>query len=692
MYDKELFEKNLKAIGEANLKPLLDGIDETTIKKNKITLEDGDFNLTEDGHHIFINGAKKDAEIICNAVIKHPARILFGKPNMMFIDAHPSQPNNENSSSSEIEEVNIHEEEYLTKKYDDVSGDKHVGIFMKKISKTLEDLALKVTEKIQKENPYYLVSFGVGIGYHIETLFEKYKPKSIYILECDREMLWHSFNNYDWEPLIKKIKANGSKLNLIVEENEKNLLGKLNGSVQLETIIGLDTLTSVKISNHPKLNLVYSEFNSSKTSNLASYMGYTVDEYNMMKNSFRNLKTGNRRLLNKVRIKPKLPVVIVGSGPSLEKNIDFIKKVREKVILISSGSSFAVLLKNGIYPDFQAVLERAKGNFDRHTELSKEYDLKRVVAILTTTIWPGSADYFKDSIFFLRPALSPLAVWCQNESEVLQGEGPQVTNTAFAFATRLEFKEIYLLGVDLGARDPARPRAENAWLTPGVEQRKLNIPVRGNFGRTVFTDNPLIQQRQTIENQILKIKKKEGKVINLGDGVLIAGAEARRCEDVDLPQPDVENLQAHIKELVEQFPKMSRERFLSDWESSQVRLSVANMTRSLKKAFEDEKKWSHNLIKKIDDINQYVNKPVKQQYAPRLLRGTIIRMSMYLQSLFNRTPADKEEIILERIKPIWYETMDLLEKEAYDLADELESEDEQFARDMDKIIIQSDQI
>jgi uncharacterized membrane protein YheB (UPF0754 family) len=196
----------------------------------------------------------------------------------------------------------------------------------------------------------------------------------------------------------------------------------------------------------------------------------------------------------------------------------------------------------------------------------------------------------------------------------------------------------------------------------------------------------LIQQRQTIESKIIKIKKNGGKVINLGDGVLISGAEARRCEDVVLPDPDVEDLKEHMRELVEQIPKMSRERFLSDWESSQVRLSVANMTRSLKKALEDESKWSHNLIKKLDDINQYINKPVKQQYAPRLLRGTVIRMSMYMQSLFYRTPEDKEEIILERIKPIWYETMDLLEKEAYDLADELESEDEQFARDMDKII------
>ena len=140
MYDKELFEKNLKAIGEASLRPLLTGVDETTIKKIKIPLENGDFNLTDDGHHIYTNGAKKDAEIICNAVIKHPARILFGKPNMMFMDAHPTQPNNEQSSSQEMEEVNIHEEEYLTRKYDDVSGDKHVGIFQKKITKTLEDL------------------------------------------------------------------------------------------------------------------------------------------------------------------------------------------------------------------------------------------------------------------------------------------------------------------------------------------------------------------------------------------------------------------------------------------------------------------------------------------------------------------------------------------------------------------------
>lgn len=662
----ELRERNLKAF-KGSVDSFVKQLQQSGMKSSLIK-EGDDWNVLLDGFPAFKKGAQVDAAELIASVKKSPTRILFGKPSLMFKDADLDAERGVESG----------EHEFLTQQYDDANKDVHVTKFQNDVAHAIEHLGLKVTEKVNRQSPYYVVSYGVGLGFQLKLIWDTWKPKNLIVCEADKEMLVHSLDVFDWASLIDEVRAAGSSITLIVDENDRNMLARLNGAVQGDCIIGLDGLLALKVSNHPVINVVFSEFQSAKTGNLASYMGYVVDEYNMMKNSFRNLREGNRRLLNTVRKKPELPVLIVGSGPSLEANLDFVKSVRDNVILMASGSSLAVLLRNGIYPDFQAVLERAKGNYERHVELSKEYDLKQIVAILTTTIWPGTADYFKDAVFFLRPALSPIGVFCHNDAEVLNGEGPQVTNTAFAFATRLGFKEIYLLGVDLGARDPSRPRAERAWLTPGLKQRELTIPVRGNFGRTVFTDNALIQQRVTIENQIQKINKTGGRVWNLGDGVRIHGAKPLAPSAVELAEANIDKT-SHVEELVQQFPILSRERFISDWESSQVRQNVCKMIRDLMKTVESAESWNHDVIKKIEIINQYIGKPLKQQYAPRLLRGSILRMAMFLQALMIRVPEEDESKVLEAIKPVWHDMMQRLEREAYELADELESEDPYFS-------------
>jgi len=314
--------------------------------------------------------------------------------------------------------------------------------------------------------------------------------------------------------------------------------------------------------------------------------------------------------------------------------------------------------------------------YDRHAEAAKEFDLSGIHVVLTTTIWPGIDAFFKDVIYFFRPALSPLGVFCKETAEILNGEGPQVTNTSFAFSRRLGFSEYYMLGIDLGAADPSHPRAEKAWISPGVKQRNLHIPVRGNFGRTVFTDRSLIQQRQTIENQLRSLSG--GPVFNLSGGVRIAGAAPKRPQEIELKPLTVDKKQL-VQELVEQFPVYTRERFIGAWESSGVRENVAEMISSMVSALEKSERWDNRLLKQIEDINSYLNKSLRKQYAPRLLRGSLLRMCMYVNAVFLRlVELDREKELFESVRETFIQTLRDIELEAYALADELENEDEYF--------------
>jgi hypothetical protein len=51
------------------------------------------------------------------------------------------------------------------------------------------------------------------------------------------------------------------------------------------------------------------------------------------------------------------PAVIISAGPSLLQSIDYIKKYRDKIVVIAVGISLRTLAKHGIKPDFAAIIE-----------------------------------------------------------------------------------------------------------------------------------------------------------------------------------------------------------------------------------------------------------------------------------------------------------------------------------------------
>lgn len=612
-----------------------------------------------DGQLLYKENARVSTEKQLKLFDRSPNRIVFNAPDRISKYELPAQE----------------EGAFLTRRYDDRATDDHHGMYVVEMTEWLKEHSVKVHAKPVAVKPYYMVIWGIGLGLHIKALLDKYTPTSVMLVDETLDGLYHSLDVVDWEELIGQIREQNIRFKIFIEKTKASIIGKIGSGIQTESLLGLDGLVNYPHLQTPLLKVALAEFQGPKSANLATFVGFCVDEFNMMKNSFRNLRSGTKRMLTKAKISANAPVIIVGSGNSLVQNIEMLRSMQDRAIIFSSGSSLKVLLKAGITPDFHANLERAKSIHERHVELVEAgYDLSQIYAVMTTTIWPEVDRFFKDTVYFLRPALSPLAVFCEDEAQVLYGEGPQVTNTAVSFMARLGVKEIYLLGVDLGTLDPAIPRAADAW--KGIRPRKLNIPVRGNSGRTVFTDQALLQQKTTLENMIRKHKGKL-EVFNLGSGALIEGAKTRRPEDVSLPPLDFDK-KAHVDELVTQFPVYNRERFLAAWDSASVRDSVAHLVNSMDTLMTRHDGWDSKLIKALEDVNQYINKPVRQQYAPRLLRGSVLRMMMHANSIILRVDEERRDEVIAGVKAVLSRQLRQLEFEAYSLADELESEDEAF--------------
>ena len=614
-------------------------------------------NIAKDEQLYYKNSVNDSAIAVAN-FIKRPNRLLLGRPSLSdkFIDPVKGG------------------EPWPTQPYDDLAEDAHYGRYLFEISAKLKDTGLSFGDAYTGD-PFYVVSYGVGSGLHLLPLIEHFKPKVFLIADTDPDGLYMSTFFIDWQKITELANAKGTTVKFVINKDVPKLHDAVRGTIMTGSLLGLDGLLAYIDNEIPLLKQAYYELIDPKSGNMASFIGYLVDEYNMMKNSFRNLRHGDKRVLVHCKVKSdKYPMLVIASGPSLEDNIEHVKRLQDRVIIITSGSSLKVLLQNGIKPDFHCNLERAKSIYERHVELSNEgFDLTDIYAVMTTTIWPGIDAFFKGTVYFLRPALSPLGIFCDSLDQVLYNEGPQVANTAFAFARRLAAKQIYMLGVDLGTSDPARPRAVGAW--QGIRPRKLAIPIRGNSGKTVFTDMQLIQQRDTLEQQVRKLNEVGGFCKNLGHGARVSGAPAAKIQDLELPELPRPKAEL-VKELFEQFPIYSRGKFETNWNSSVVREAVARFVKNFDRIL-SASGWTTSMVLELENLCQYVNKPLREQYPPRLIRGTLLRMLMHGNGIIQRAINEEDrEKMIPIVKNAVLEHLHRIEMEVYGLADELETEDE----------------
>lgn len=658
----DILNKNLIYL-EQKMPSAFKAIKETFPQSKLVANEQGQLNVENiDGSKCYVVDAKRETEHRLNLFFKQPVKLLIGRPAI--------------STGKFVEPEPKFNDEWATNKYDDRPEDHHYARYVDALSKELIEKNKLPSDKLFfQRNTIYLVVYGLGLGFHVKQLIEKYKPSFLIILDTSRDNLVHSASVCDWEDIIKISEESKTKIKMFFDKDPYKLHEFVKGTITANSLCGLDGLISYIGYEQPELKLAQQMLMDPKTGNLASFMGFITDEYNMMKNSFRNLRHGTKRMIGRAENKLRLPVLIVGSGPSLENSIEELKKHTNKFVLISSGSSLKILLQNGIKPDFHCNLERASSILERHQELiDLGFDLKDIYAVMASSIWPGVDSFFKDTVYFLRPALSPLGVFAENYDQVLFNEGPQVTNTAFAFSRRLAVKEIYLLGVDLGTTDKANPRSVGAW--KGQRERKLTIPIRGNKGKTVYTDMALLQQRDTLEAQIAKLREVGGNCYNLGDGAYIKGSTSINFDGIDssVTALQIDEKKKIVDEALKQFPVYSRKVFEHQWTNAIVREAIGRFCDEIRGVISGEG-WANDIVNKVEEICSYNNKAIRKQYPPRLLRGSLLRILIHAHGCVQRFNPDDYDEGVQIIKDHLINLLNLLEMEAYALADELESED-----------------
>lgn len=142
-----------------------------------------------------------------------------------------------------------------------------------------------------------------------------------------------------------------------------------------------------------------------------------------------------------------IPAVCVASGPSIEKQIPLLKKIKDKVIIIAADSIYEYLRTNGIIADFITVQERGEiiyNKFFRDRVIEKETILLSQSVVDSTVI-----KYCENKIITFKDLQYEMAF---NDVLGLNNNlfnGGSCANLSPALAVKLGCNPVILIGQDL---------------------------------------------------------------------------------------------------------------------------------------------------------------------------------------------------------------------------------------------------
>ena len=176
----------------------------------------------------------------------------------------------------------------------------------------------------------------------------------------------------------------------------------------------------------------------------------------LVANQLRNISAmKNGILLSRLKKKwnRSVPFIIVGAGPSLNKNVEVLKEVGDKACILCLDSAYPVLEKHGIRPHFVASVD-AKKNLDVFGDLT-DWD----IPLITMT----NAKYE-----LIRAAKGPIVWGYEGQEFPKEIRGPiggdddliptdyGVISLALSFALSLEVNQLVFIGLDLSYSEDGR--------------------------------------------------------------------------------------------------------------------------------------------------------------------------------------------------------------------------------------------
>lgn len=402
-----------------------------------------------------------------------------------------------------------------------------------KILKDVAEVKSELPSKIKS-----LIMFGLGDGYSMELMLGQHEIGMLFICEPNKDFFHASLYSLDWEKIISQFDDGKKRLYLNIGDDGTNLTNDL--------LMQFQSVGPYVLAN----TFFYQSYVNERLADAVAHLREQLLVIIAMGDFFDNAKYGIAHthwvlkkqipfLLKKSERRfpastLDVPVFIVGNGPSLDNLLDMLKLESDRAIIISCGTSLQALHKSGITPDFHAEIETNRSTFDWLTRINDQAYLKNITLLSCNGIHPDTVELF-DSVLlaFKQGEASTVCLTELNKKHpfaLLDFAYPTVTNFAANLATEIGFKQIYLVGTDMGFVSDTYHHSKSSGYYDGngnelysyAKNHSMSLVVPGNFKSWVKTKYEFKVSKGVLE-QIFD--KSNAEIYNLNDGARIKGAK-----------------------------------------------------------------------------------------------------------------------------------------------------------------------
>ncbi|EAL3652844.1 DUF115 domain-containing protein, partial [Campylobacter coli] len=360
-----------------------------------------------------------------------------------------------------------------------------------------------------------LYFYGFGNGILFKALLQNKNHQHIVVFEKDIEIIWIMFHILDFSNELQSARLMILQTSSLDIEFFSNFCSS-KPFFQFSRIYFLELMSHYYERFHEDILGLNKKLAENFKNSIVSYGNDPLDALQGIEQFVYNLPQmithpSYKELLSK-RKGISDTAIIVSTGPSLTKQLPLLKKYASKATIFCADSSYPILAKHDIKPDYVCMLERDEIVAECFNNDFGEFD-KDIVFIVKSVTHPHTIKYLQKNnrAFILVSTYASFIQYLKLDYFGYFNMGFSVAHMNFLLTIHLKYKNIILIGQDLAYAKDGQTHSQgfiHANLHNGDYERDLD-----KFSTTAYGGNGKVQSseiwtlfRHNFEKDIVNIK------------------------------------------------------------------------------------------------------------------------------------------------------------------------------------------
>ncbi|EGA1230139.1 motility associated factor glycosyltransferase family protein [Campylobacter jejuni] len=355
-----------------------------------------------------------------------------------------------------------------------------------------------------------LYFYGFGNGILFKALLQNKNHQHIVVFEKDIEIIWIMFHILDFSNELQSARLMVLNTNKL-EIQDYNELCSSKPFFQFSRIYFLELMSHYYERFHEDILGLNKKLAENFKNSIVSHGNDPLDALQGIEQFVYNLPQmithpSYKELLSK-RKGISDTAIIVSTGPSLTKQLPLLKKYANKATIFCADSSYPILAKHGIKPDYVCMLERDEIVAECFNNDFGEFD-KDIVFVCAGVVHPKAIEYLKgrNRKYLIIPRYLYFPIYIKLKYFDFLYNTPSVAHMACYLSLHLNHKNIIFIGQDLAYAENGNSHPDDYQNSANYESQMYEHILTEAYGgkKEIKTHEVWIFFKQILEAMIIK--------------------------------------------------------------------------------------------------------------------------------------------------------------------------------------------